>query len=496
MAPITPVRTLALTVAALTAATLITALASPDPTRLVAPPAPLEPVASTTLVCPPLLGTAGDVSSYLTVWSPPGLPGQSGRGKAAVRPLGGKRGDPPNRAMSKPGDSFNVATARSDTPPLVVRGIAALAPGLTADVLTVSNRLEDRGLSSVACAEPSADAWFVGGASAVGRRSTLFLSNADISPAVLDIDVYDAKGLVDAPAGRGVVVPAAKTRRIAIDALAPGAGRVAVRVRVASGRVSSALRDGQRDGLRPQGSDYVPLAAPPSRSLVIPGLPGGPGARELTILAPGNDDATVKVEVLGREGSFAPQGVDLVTVTAGTIKTVSLTKAVDGEAVSLRLTSDEPITAGAFHRRAERNTYPEFAWTAATPALVGTGGVASSIIGDGWTAVVMIAAPKEPAVVVVRTGIPGGALKEQVVNIPAGAVRVVRLGVSAKFARRGVLVIPREGSGPVHVARIQQYDGAKGTTSTVLPMWSSRVLVNVPQSAPDVSAGLRGGAPS
>jgi hypothetical protein len=185
-----------------------------------------------------------------------------------------------------------------------------------------------------------------------------------------------------------------------------------------------------------------------------------------------------------------------VEVTAGSIRTVSLSEAVDGEAVSLRLTSNQPITAGAFYRRAERNTFAEFAWTAATPALVGTGGVASSIIGDGWTAVVMIAAPTDAAEVEVRTGVPGGALKTEVVKVQAGAVRVVRLGVSEQFARRGVLVIPKEGSGPIHVARIQQYDGAKGTTSTVLPMWSSRVLVNVPQAAPDLSAGLRGGAPS
>lgn len=496
MAPLSAPRSLAVAVAALVGATAITALAAPDPTRLVAPRAPLEPVASTTLVCPPLLGSASGVASSLTVWSPPGLPGQSGQGAAALKNLGGKPGEAPNGAIAKPGGAVRVLAARADTRPSVVRGAGALAPGLTADVLTVSSRDRDRALASVACVEPSADVWFVGGASAIGRRSTLFLSNAEISPATLDIDVYDAKGLVTAPAGRGVVVPASQTRRIAIDALAPGAGRVAVRVRVASGRVSAALRDVQRNGLRPQGADYVPIAAPPSRSVVLPGLPGGLGSRDLTILVPGNNDATVNVEVLGRDGSFVPQGVDVVQVGAGSIKTVSLTEAVDGEAVSVRLTSDEPITAGALYRRAERGTVPEFAWTAATPALVGTGGVASSITGAGWSAGVMIAAPQGAAVVVVRRGLPGGALQDQVIDIPAGAVRLVGLATSNVFARRGLLVVPQEGSGPVHVARIQQFSDASGVTSTILPIWSSRVLVSVPQAAPDLSAGLRGGAPS
>jgi hypothetical protein len=398
--------------------------------------------------------------------------------------------------MTKPGGAIRVLASRSDTPPSVVRGAAALAPGLTADVLTVSYRSQDRGLASVSCVEPSAETWFVGGVSAIGRRSTLYLSNAEISPATLDIDVYDAKGLVAGAAGRGVVVPAAKTRRITLDALAPGAGRVAVRVRVASGRISAALRDVQRNGLRPQGSDYVPIAAPPARSVVVPGLPGGRGSRDLTILVPGGNDATVNVEILTREGSFVPQGIDVVQVAAGSIKTVDLTQALSGEAASVRLTSDEPITAGALYRRNERATFPEFAWTAATPALVGTGVVGSSITGSGWSAGIMIAAPREAAVVSVRSGAPGGPLKEQRVTIPAGTVQLVGLGGSRTFARRGALIVPEEGSGPVHVARIQQFSESTGVASTILPVWSSRVLVSVPETAPDLSAGLRGGAPS
>lgn len=492
---ISPARTLGVVCAGLLGVTLVTAIASPDPERLEAPPATLEPVASTTLVCPPLLGTPGDVTSQLTVWSPPGLPGQDGEGTAFLRPLGGKPGAPPNRSMDTPGDAITVTSGSADTPPIVVRGLGSLAPGLVGDVLTVSNRLEDRGLSSVACAEPNADAWFVGGASAIGRRSTLFLSNADITAATLDVDVYTESGLADAPAGRGVVVPAGKTRRLAIDALAPGVGRVAVRVRVSSGRVSSALRDGERDGLRPRGSDYVPQAAAPSRSVVIPGLPGGPGPRELWILAPGEDDATVSVEVLGRDGSFSPEGADIVQVTAGSLVALNVSQAIDGEAVSLRLTSDEPITAGAFVRRAAVNTFPDFVWTAAAAPILGTGGIATSRVGGGWDAYLMIAAPERDVSVELRIGVPGQRLRRQVVDVAAGRVKVVRAGISNNPAFRGVLVVPREGSGPVYAARLQQYDGVKGVTSTVLPVRSLRVEVAVPQAAPDLSAGL-GGAPS
>lgn len=491
-----PARVLAATVGGLALVTLITSLASPSPTRLVAPPAPAEPVASTTLVCPPSQGVPSAVVTYLTVWSPPGLPGQERPGRATVRPVSGKAGASPNRTLTKAGKATSVVTSTRRTPAVTVRGVGGLAPGLTADLLTVSSRPTDRGLSSVGCTEPSADAWFVGGSSAVGRRSTLYLANADISPATLDVDVYGERGLINAPAGRGVVVPAQGDRKIAIDALAPGAGRVAVRVRVASGRVSSALRDEERRGLQPRGVDYVPPAAAPARSLVIPGLPAGTGRRELTVLVPGANDAMVQVEVMGKNGSFAPRGADVVEVSAGAIKAVDLTSAIDGEAVSLRLTSNVPITAGAFFRLSQRAKDPDFAWTSATPALVGAGGVASSVVGDGWSASVMIAAPEAEAVVEVRSGVPGGVTTIKKVRIPQGAVRLVSLGRSDESARRAVLVLPQEGSGPVHVARIQQYERTSGIRSTVLPIWSSRVLVNVPQAAPDLSAGVRGGAPS
>jgi hypothetical protein len=236
----------------------------------------------------------------------------------------------------------------------------------------------------------------------------------------------------------------------------------------------------------------VPQASAPARRAVIPGLVGGQGSRSLTILAPGDADATVTVRVLGRQEDFAPQGADVVQVPAGRLVTVDLTDAIDGEAVSLALESDVPVTAGAFVRRSRPNTFAEFAWAAAVPPVAGIGGVATSRIGGGWDAFLMLAAADEDAQVDLQLGVPGNRLRTERISVPAGRVRVVPVGVSQDPAFRGVLVVPVPGSGPVHAARLQQFDGVKGVTVTSLPVRSLRVEVPVPEAAPDLSAGLSG----
>jgi hypothetical protein len=463
---------------------------SPDPERLEAGPPAQQPVVTTTLVCPPLLGDQQTLTSRLTVWSPPGLPGQEGEGAGTVRALDANAEDAPSRTLEAPGDAAAVVADTENAPPLLARGVGALAPGLAGDTLTVSSRARDRGLSSVQCAEPNADAWFVGGGSDVGRRSTLVLSNADSTAAALSVDVYSRDGLVDAPAGRGIVVPPRTTRTLGLDALAPGAGALAVRIRVDTGRISSALRDTDRAGLRPRGSDYVPQAAAPAERVIVPGLPGGAGVRQLRVVVPGDADATVNLRILGREESFAPEGADVVQASAGRLTVVDLTSAVDGEAVALELTSDQPLTAGVFVRLQAPGTLPEFAWTAAASAVSGGAAAATNRVGDGWAAAVHLAAPDAEAEVDLLIGVPGGELETTRVTVPAGRSTSVSLGTSEAAALRSVLVLPVAGTGPVHAARIQRFEGANGDTVTTLPLRSLRLSVDVPQAAPDLSVGL------
>jgi hypothetical protein len=408
--------------------------------------------------------------------------------------LGGRPGDKPDRFFTKPGEATSIVIGNRDSRPLVIRGTGALAPGLIGDVLTESDRRRDRGLSSVACAEPNADAWFAGGGSAVGRESILYLSNAESSPATVDVDVYSREGLVDAPAGRGIVVPANRTRRVSLDALAPGAGPLAVRVRVSSGRVSSALRDGLREGLQPRGSDYVPQATAPARRIVIPGLVGGPGTRTISLLAPGDADATVSIRVLGRDEDFAPEGGDVVQVPAGRLVRVDLSRAIGAESVTLVVDSDEPVTGGVLVRRTRSGDSPDFAWAAAAGPVAPVGAVATSRVGGSWKAFLMLAAPDADAVVDLRVGAPGGRLATERIEIPAGRVRVISLGRADDPVVRGVMVLPVQGSGPVHAARMQQLDGATGVAITSLPLSALRVEVAVPEAAPDLSAGLGGAA--
>jgi hypothetical protein len=484
-----PVEVTAAVAAALMLGTAVTALAAPDPDRLAAPPSPLEPVVTTTLVCPPLLGATGTVSTQLTAWSPYGLPGQDGAGSATIREFTAT-GTRKLTEIEEHGGSAELVSKSKVTPPIQVLGIGSFAPGLTADLVTSSRSPAYRGLSSVACVQPGADAWFVGGASQTGRRSTLYLTSADTTPAVLDIDVYSKKGLIESPAGRGVVVPGGTTKTVELDALAPGEGMLGVRVRASSGRIASALRDGIRDGLQPKGADYVPQAVAPAKRVVVPGLIGGRGTRGLRILAPGNQDATVKITVIGRDEAFAPTGADVVVVPASSVLTVDLTKAIAGSDVSLVLESDQPITAAAAVTRTG-GVHPEFAWTSAVDPIDLVGGVATSRYGEGWSAFLILTAPDEEVLVDLKLPVSETKYRVETIRVPAGRLRVVPVGEKGDPPVRGILLEPREGSGPLYAARVQQRDLDRGESwISTLPIRSIRVEVPVPQSLPDLSTGL------
>ena len=413
----------------------------------------------------------------------------AGRGRARLVPL---RGDGPGVDLTAPSSGSVLAGAGSG--PVVARGTGASAPGMAAGMLTRSGVPAIRGLLGTACVTPATDFWFVGSGAVVGQRGRVYLTDPEPAPAVVDVTLYGPDGPVDAPAGRGIAVAAGRQQVALLDALAPGVTVFAVHVHVRSGRVSAAVRDQRVAGLTPRGADWLPVAAPPARHQLLPGVVAGTGERHLQVVAPGESDAIVKVRLVAESGTFAPAGLDVIEVPAGTVKDVDLAPFAAGEAVAVSLDADVPVTAGVLDQvTASGSDVQDVAYTAAGTPLrpAAPGVVPEARIGGGDTSTLLLAAPGRE--VRVRLSVlPSGTGTPRELTVPAGSQLPVDLATLGATGSVSVAVVPAPGSGPLYAVREVTQQDPTGPLVTTEPVLPGRFTVRVPRVLADLSTGLRG----
>ena len=451
-------------------------------------PPPTVPLARADGVCPD--PAADDTTSTQIGLAAPGPPDTAAApGVAQLETLRGR----PLPGTARPPSSASVA-ATPGLGPVVGRASGAAAPGLGVDLLTRSTADAARGLLGTACVAPASDFWFVGSGAVVGQRGRVYLSNPEAAPAVADVTLYGPDGPIDAPAGRGIAVDAGRQEVRLLDALSPGTAVFAVHVHARTGRVAAAVRDQQIDGLTPRGADWVPAAAAPARRQVIAGVVAGSGERRLQVVAPGASDAIVKVRLVTDSGSFAPAGLDVIEVPAGSVKDVDLAQYAMGEAVGVELDSDVPVTAGVLVRASGVGPLTDVAWTSAgEPLMPDTPGVVAEARQDSATrtaSALLLAAPGADATVRVAALPPATGTPQQV-RVPGGGAVVVDLGTVSTAASFALTVTPLAGSGPVYATRAVSESEAKGPLLTLEPVAAGRFTVTVPRVVGDLSTGLR-----
>ena len=113
------------------------------------------------------------------------------------------------------------------------------------------------GSAAAACQQPANDLWLVGANTALGRTAVLNLSNASSTPATVSLDLFGAKGQIQAPGSRGLLVAPGTTRSIVLAGLAPGEEQLSVRVRSAGGPVAAVIQQSVLRGLTPGGVDFI-----------------------------------------------------------------------------------------------------------------------------------------------------------------------------------------------------------------------------------------------
>ena len=199
------------------------------------------------------------------------------------------------------------------------------------------------GFAITECPGARSESWFVGAGSSTRHLSTLVLTNLGDTPAIADVAMVGANGIVEVVDGEGIVLEANTSRRIPLDDIAAGEAELAVRVNSRRGALTATMRDTSTAVFK--GSEWIAPTNAPARVQTITGLPSGASGRELIVVNPGDVSAEVGIEVLGKEGTIVADQFEEVTVRAGSVNTFSVPATAGSEAVSLRLRSSQDIAA-------------------------------------------------------------------------------------------------------------------------------------------------------
>ncbi|GII53299.1 hypothetical protein Pth03_16880 [Planotetraspora thailandica] len=466
------------------------------------PPRPVRaPMESVTAVCPAAGG------STLSVVTPPA--GQTrdqgeGGGGAVVAPLqqpadAAQDATKPNtgkQAKAKKAAGEPVSLQRTGvlwqqamtagTGAVSVAASGPMAAGLEGSQTARLESGSQRGLASTRCVEPGADAWFVGPGPAAATM-TLYVANADEAPADIQIMIYSGEGLVLNDRGSGLVLKPGENRTVNLRDLAPSPLVMAVQVSTSGGRVAAAVKAVLGKG---KGVDWLPVAAPPAKQVVVPGIPGTAGLRELYVTAPGGQDTVVQVKAVLKDGSYALKNKETVEVPAGSTTTFDLSTGIGGQPAALLLTSDIPIVAGL--KITGTGMSQDVAFTAGAPSIdLGTV-VADNRVERGVSSRLVLSAPFSGATVKVQLLPKQGTPPDPVeVKVPAARTKEINLkappGGDGRFA---VFVQPEPGSGPVYGGRAIVEDLRSGQMITTQPFAPATIWALVPPTADSPSVVL------
>ena len=481
----------------LVAAGAIATSALPHPDRASPAHAGAETVAAVsgaTLVCPELTAGPQRASRLAVAALPAGLvEPQPVGGSAVAYELGSGREE--RLRVDVPGELAYADARPGSDRAVVVVGSGSFAAGVAAGQTTRIPQGDDRGLAGTPCVRPGADAWFVGAGAAPGRRGRLYLVNEASTPARVDVTLFGERGPVPAPAAARLALAPGARRVLLLDALAPGEPTLAVRVSARSGRVAAALRDRQVAGLTPLGLDWLPPAAAPARRVDLPPVPAGSGPLALTLVAPGERQASARLTLLGPAGPLGGVRVPPVAVPARSVRRVDLSAVAGRGPVAVVVEADEPVSAGLELRRTGRDGVGDIGFLAAAAPLDGPGLLPyadSSVPGTRTT--LLLAAPRAGSLVRVLTLRPGAnpAPAEVTVQVPAGAAVVADLPPFPADARRegfAVAVVPAQ-AGRVLAAALVDETGASAPFFTLASAVPARGPVPLPAVRADLTAGL------
>lgn len=449
--------------------------------------AAVAPVTAATLTCPgpPLRGLEGAPDQP--------TPGSVAAATAPQEALGDLRPEGSGTLrVAGSGDAVTtdrgriVSSALGDrAAPVQVDASGGLAPGVAATQEWSSDTQDLRGLATVACTPPTAEAWLTAGAGAAGRQERLVLTNPGANVVTADVSVLGRDGPVDSALGSGITVPARGRTAVLLDALAPAEWSPVVHVSVRGGAVSATLTDTWLDGATPAGVETVSPLAPPSARQVVP-VTAVDRVAVLRVAVPGDQDAVASVRLVGPDGGRPLPGLNVVNVPAGTVVDLAISD-VEAGRYAVEVRADVPVLASTTTSARDGSGRGDLAWTPSAAPLPRDRSPAGMVLGSGedqrrsggrierTLTVVATQAPVDAAVVRVTDG----KVVSELVRLPADTSRSVDLGDADT-----IWVRHAGGTGELRAA-VDSVAGSGGTrllSSTVLgpSLVTSRVGAAVP----------------
>jgi hypothetical protein len=398
-----------------------------------------------------------------------GTTGQQGTGTATKKTAGTKKKTGTQQKTPAQQGSAPAATAVSGG--VVIQASGSLAQGLEAEQTSAGS------LPTAACTSPGTNFWFSGPGQRTASRIELYLMNAGTQVADVSVDISTDAGPLEETTDAGISVPPHGMIVQSLAGTLHNSRAIALHVRTSVGQVAAAVEESTAGGA----GTWLPPAQTPARHLVVPGLPGVVGTRELYIAVPGVKDATVQVTAVTSRGSYQPTGASGIDLPGGSAAEITV-PSLGGIPAALRLTANTTITAAVL---IPGGGGALGAFTAAAPAIEEQGVVADNLTGPGRSSTLVLSAPRGAArVTVAEIASAGSAARQtQTVPVPAGKSVVVSLR-AIRGAPRGtpfaVVITPQAGSGPVYAGRVIMGNGAGAALQALLPVASALTTVPLP----------------
>ncbi|PRZ18169.1 DUF5719 family protein [Nesterenkonia sandarakina] len=235
------------------------------------------------------------------------------------------------------------------------------------------------GLAVGACTAPERSQWFFGPEIAAGSSSLLTLGNPFDRSATVEVTSVDSEGDRGTTGTRSVVVPGQTTRSVNIAGLASAGSDLGVQVRSAGAPVTAQLQSSRASGLTGTGVEFLPGMTTPGTEHLMPGVPipdGVPDSGEeddeestappeLWIHVPGEEGATVELQVYGEDGQQVIETPGVFTVDGGEIDAVNL-RGIELGVSDIRVRTDVPAYVAV---RSETEQGTDFSWAPSAAAL-------------------------------------------------------------------------------------------------------------------------------
>ena len=363
-------------------------------------------------------------------------------------------------AVTAPGGGDGAGTSVSAT--------GQMAEGFEAE------QADSTGMGLVSCSHPSSDMWFVGS----GEPDVwLYLTNSGTAQASVDVTILTDTGQQSGLADAITVAP----NQVIAENVSPyvhGAQAIALHVQTSTGQIAASVWEGAGAG----SGAWLPQAAAPSTTVVIPGLTVASSSARLFVTVPGAADAQVKVVAYTPAGAHVQFDSTTTPVQASAAATTPVTlSSLGASAAGLELTSNVPIVAGVLVPGTGIGSF-----TAGADPVSDQGVVAGNPASRGLTIGLLLTAPGSAATASVSVIASDGTVTSpaalQNVAIAAGhtlAVAVPRPSGRQSFA---IVLTPRPGSAPLYAARVvtSGTGGLSAAVTSLLPVQSALTEITLP----------------